>query len=213
MAGKSSALADIAAQIGPNEGRAEAHTPVPHGAGAQNDLLGFTDDEREAQAFDDEMAAFAGQEIAPPKRRAGRPPGTPNRATQALKRLLLARGYRDPAEFLAAIITKPTGELARDLCDGENQSSLDALRLQIAAARELLPYFHQKMPVQVEHHGDGQRPVIIINDGPAGGLPGMRGEASGAGTMSIHEYNQGVVAIEAQAAPVASDEGAGHDSR
>lgn len=219
MGGKSSAVADIAAQIGPDEGRAVAHTLARDGADA-GDLFGLSDDEADARALDDELAIFAGHGIAPPRRRAGRPPGSPNRATLALKRLLIQRGYRDPAEFLAAVVSMPTAELVASLSErtpeGEvtGPAALDALKVQVQAARELMPYWHQKMPIAVQHSGEAHRPVIIINDGPHGGLAGMRGESAGAGAMSAHEVleYQELSPDGGKASDAASDAGAAHDS-
>jgi hypothetical protein len=179
VAGKSSAVADVAAQAGSDQGRAVSHTPAP-ADGPAGDLF----------AFDQEVEAFAGDTFAPPaKRGPGRPPGSPNRTTLQLQRLLMARGYRDPAERLAAIQSMDPRELARALAGLEDvklvtfDQALEAAKLQNRAAEALLPYFHQKMPIAVQHSGDGQRPLIIINDGPtaAPAAPG-RGVA-----MSIHD--------------------------
>ncbi len=53
-----------------------------------------------------------------------------------------------------------------------------------------MPYFHQKMPIAVQHSGDGaSRPLIIIADGPRA--------VGGAGSaMSIYdvEENQAIAA-------------------
>ncbi len=184
MAGKSSAVADVAAQAGSDQGRAVSHTPAP-ADGAAGDLF----------AFEQEIEGLADQAIAPPaKRGPGRPPGSPNRTTLQLQRLLLAKGYRDPAEFLASILSMDVralaGELSEPSKDDDDKDRVvmqvhrgQALQLQIRAAEALLPYFHQKMPIAVQHSGDGQRPLIIINDGPAAApvVPG-RGVA-----MSIHD--------------------------
>lgn len=150
--GKSSAVADIAAQLG-NEGRSEPHTPDA----AAGDLL----------AFGQELDIFAADAIAPPKRGPGRPIGSKSRTTLQLSRFLQAKGYRDPAEFLAAIVSMDLPALATELNLAEG-GRFEALKLQIAAAKELMPYFHQRMPLAVERIGDNHRPLFIINDGPAG---------------------------------------------
>jgi hypothetical protein len=170
-----------------NEGRAVAHTPADAGEGDG------------AAWLDDELQLFAGHRDAPPvKRGPGRPPGSPNRTTLQLQGWLRARGYRDPAEKLAAIITMDVRELAGALrSDGDARSvtfdqAHEVAKLQIRAAEALMPYFHQKMPVAVEHRGDGQRPVIIINDhGPTAR------SASHATGLSVHDAE-----IVEQSAPV-----------
>lgn len=173
-------MADVAAQAGPDQTRAMAHTPgSPDGADA--DLLGF----------EQELGLFADQGIKPPvKRSAGRPVGSVNRTTLQLQRLLMARGYRDPAEFLASIVSMGVQDLANALSVVQPDTGVvqvnrgAALDLQIKAATALLPYFHQKMPIAVQHSGDGQRPLIIINDGPAGGA--VRA-VKASETMSVHD--------------------------
>lgn len=180
MAGKSSAVADVAAQAGPDQGRSVAHTPAP-GDSEAGDLFGF----------EAELDVFAGQTIAPPKRGPGRPAGSVNRTTLQLQRLLMARGGRDPAEFLSSLMSMDARDLARELSEPkklgdaivEVTSVAAALDLQIKAAKELLPYFHQKMPLAIQHSGDGLRPVIVIHDGPQP-VPGriVEGEA-----MSVHD--------------------------
>lgn len=180
MAGKSSAVADVAAQAGPDQGRSVAHTPAREDDGA-GDLFGF---EAELALFDDDT-------IRPPKRGPGRPPGSVNRTTLQLTKLMRAKGYRDPYEFLASIYSMPTSELARALSEpaaGDEEpvkvNRQAAADLQVKAAVAALPYAHQKMPIAIQHSGDGQRPVIIIHDGPAATTPGRVIEGE---TMSAHE--------------------------
>ncbi len=141
---KLSATAAIAANLG----RVGAHAPPAPEKSA-------------ADLFAAELADFDGQAIAPPvKRGAGRPAGSPNRTTLQLQKMLMARGYRDPAEFLAAVMSMDTCELAARLgCE-----PAEAIKHQLRAAGELLPYFHQRMPLAVEHTGEGARPVIVISD-------------------------------------------------
>lgn len=142
-------------------GPAEAHTRVLAEKSDGGDLFA---------ALDAEVEAFAGQAIAPPRRGAGRPPGSPNRSTLQLQGYLRARGYRDPAEFLAATASMDARALAAALAGHNNPAlvtfdqAIEALKLQRAAAAELLPYFHQRMPQAVHHTGDNGRPVIMIVD-------------------------------------------------
>jgi hypothetical protein len=160
--GKKAAVADLAADLGP----AMALT----GAASENsgaDLFA---------ALDVEVSQFDGSAVAPPKRRAGRPPGSVNRSTLKLQGYLQSRGYRDPAEFLASIVSADPRELAARLAGVKDvrlmtfDQALEVLKLQRNAADALMPYFHQKMPIAVHHQGDGAaRPLIIIGDGPRGG--------------------------------------------
>lgn len=187
--GKKSAIGDMAAKLA-SEGTSTTLTA----AGAGN-LAAPTDDDGTADLFgaiDQEIAAFDRDTIAPPapaKRAAGRPKGSPNRSTVQLQRFLLSRGYRDPAEFLAATMSMDARVLAAKLAGHEDASrvsfgdALDVLDLQRRAAGELLPYFHKRLPQAVEHVGEGARPLIMIVDGPAGG-----GAASGnPDAMSIYD--------------------------
>lgn len=112
----------------------------------------------EADLFGLELDQFADQAIKPPQRRGpGRPAGSPNRATTKVKELLLARGYRDPIEMLAAVVSMDLGDLKALGIKGP-----EALSLQIRAAAELIPYFHQALPKQVEVRGDPERPLFVI---------------------------------------------------
>lgn len=186
MAGKSSAVADVAAQAGPDPGRSMAHTRDDAGAG---DLFA---------GLDAEVSAHDGATIAPPaKRGPGRPANSPNRSTLQLQRYLMASGARDPAEFLASIVSMDTRKLAETLRPdhgkpGANPATFDqvssALDVQVRAARELMPYFHQKMPIAVQHSGNEGRPVIVINDHSGGA---SRRVVDGvARAMSIHDVEE-----------------------
>lgn len=185
---------------GPDQGLSVAHTRAAAGGDDQADLL------REAEAFGEEIGLFGAMTVAA-RRGPGRPPGSPNRSTLALKRLLLAKGYRDPAEFLAAIISHDTRELAAALRPDQAgkapgvatfDQAHEAMKLQVRAAEALLPYFHQKMPIAVEHSGGAARPVIIINDA---GFAAAARVAAVDGTMSVHESveDQGVSGSDGEA--------------
>lgn len=195
--GRGTALGDIASDLA-----SEGTSVVPTGGRAGNSGLGdlFRD-------LDDEVGGFAGATIAPPKRKGpGRPAGSLNRTTLQLQRYLQARGYRDPAEFLASIVSADTRELAAALKGMPVASvgfddAVEVLKLQRTAAAELLPYFHQRQPQQVEVKGDAPRALIIINDGGAAvGRSGMGGAMS---AFDIVE-DQGV-------SPLAGDRS--HDTR
>lgn len=206
--GKKSAIGDMAAKLA-TEGTSVALT----GGGAENsaaeddigDLFG---------ALDAEVATFDLDTIAPPtpaKRGAGRPKGSPNRSTLQLQRYLMSRGYRDPAEFLAATMTMDTRALAARLAGYKDErrvtfdEAMEVLNLQRRAAGELMPYFHKRLPQAVEVTGDGARPLIMIMDGPAG----IASAADGPETMSafdVVEYQE----VSAKPADQSHDDGS-HD--
>lgn len=132
-----------------------------------------------------ELEGFDGQVIKPPMPRGrGRPPGSPNRSTTKLREMLLARGYRDPMEWQAALITADPRELAAALAGGKVKDvtfaqALEVAKLQRAAASDLNPYFNQAMPKQVEVKTDALRPLFVINRA----------------TQNIDEGNQRVVDV------------------
>lgn len=129
------------------QGMQKSHTP------AANDGAGDLD------LFAAELDLFEAATIKPVRGR-GRPPGSPNRTTVQLQKLLLAKGYRDPAEFQASLVTMDTAELALAL----SCSKLEAASLQQRAAERLMPYFHQAMPQAVELKGDIPRKLIVMGD-------------------------------------------------
>ncbi len=137
---------------------------------------------------------FRDQVVAPPKRQAGRPPGSPNRATTKIKELLLAKGYRDPIEMLAAVVSADTNDLARGLA-GEVEA-VDVLKLQVRAAEALMPYFHQALPKQVELKGEAPRTLIVFGSEAAEKavtIQGFsRGEATGSQAQGSHDKGQAV---------------------
>ena len=206
---KGSAIAEIAADLGssvPLTGSA----PENPGAG---DLF---------RSLDDEVDQFGQTAIRPPvKRGAGRPAGSPNRTTLQLQRYLQARGYRDPAEFLAAIVSTDPRRLAVQLLGHDADSPaaravslkledvLEVVKLQKGAAAELMPYFHSRMPLAVHHTGDAPRPLVIINEGGP-----MRDRKPGDGAMSVFDLllDQGVSIDPASPSDAPSDETASDES-
>ena len=146
-------------------------------------------------AFEADVDAIGGAISPPPKKRsAGRPTGSVNRTTLQLQRFLLQRGYRDPSEMLAALVSQDPVELARSLggVDAAGKvpfdCALDALKLQRAAAADLMPYFHQRMAQRVELPPDhGGRALIVINDGPLQVNLGAQMKAQENQTLSVHD--------------------------
>lgn len=162
---KGSAIAELAKGLERQSGSDEART----GAVLENP---------EEAAFAAELDLFKDQPIAPPKRGPGRPVGAADRSTVQLSAWMRAKGYRDPAEFLGAIVSMPLGDLIKLL---PGSDAVEAVKLQVRAAEVLMPYVHRKRPIEVEHTGEGQRPLIIMHDDLR--AMSLRGD----GAMSIHD--------------------------
>jgi hypothetical protein len=87
---------------------------------------------------------------------AGRPPGSKNKRTAEWTDYILSR-HVSPLVFLAQTYTRPAADLAKELkCKTE-----DAFRIQVAAAKELAPYVHQKQPVAVEVSSTGVVQLVL----------------------------------------------------
>lgn len=69
----------------------------------------------------------------------------PGKANQRIAQLLAARGVPQPWEVLAHVMSRSTADLAVYL----NCGVIEALRLQIGAAAELLPYTAKKLPLDI----------------------------------------------------------------
>jgi hypothetical protein len=163
---------DDAGRKGPVSGDEHgAHAADPHAGGAQGQL-GTVADQGAADfaAFDDDLALFSGQPVkAPVRRDPGRPLGSRNRLTSKVREYLLHRGYRDPLEQAAALVTADPRELAAALAGkavnlvtfGE---ALAVLAEQGKARGQLLPYFHQEQPKPKEPERETERHVVIIVD-------------------------------------------------
>jgi hypothetical protein len=114
--------------------------------------------EADRAAFDEDLALFAGQAVKPAVRRGpGRPAGSQNRATSRVREYLMARGYRDPMEHLAAIVAMDLRDLV-----ALGLEVKDALALQLKAADALMPYWHQAQPKAVEVKVEGARPLFMF---------------------------------------------------
>jgi hypothetical protein len=174
-----------------------AHAAISD-AGAPAGQLGALADQAAADqlAFEDGLDGFSGQAVAPPaKRGAGRPAGSPNRATSKVREYLLARGYRDPMELQAAIVAADPKELAKALVvAGEAVTTamvFEVLKLQQKAADALMPYFHQAQPKALEVKVEGARPLMVF----------------GVMTAPKAEADQGLKDVTPQASQIAADAG------
>jgi hypothetical protein len=118
------------------------------------------------------------------KRGAGRPPGARNRKTEAFEKWFYARGYRDPAQVLAEIITMDPRALQQIALEdrvarGELQQLgtkddpiqtvsvpglVEIIDLQRKAAIDLMPYLHGKKPTEVVIT-DERLPILVVASG------------------------------------------------
>lgn len=105
----------------------------------------------------------------------GRPQGARNRKSEAFERWYFAR-YKDPAVALGELVTMDPRALQQLLIEdkysilgregkvAEVPGLLELIKLQIAAAGELMPYLHGKVPQAVVVAVE-QLPALIINAG------------------------------------------------
>lgn len=135
-------------------------------------------------------AEAEGREVG--RRGPGRPKGSVNKATEQLRQYLLdTLGYRHPALILAETMSRPAAGLAAEL----GISRGEAFRMQLDAARDLLPYLAPKLlavKADVNHgftlildglHGDGQ---AVQDDGVIDiqtDTPSARGKGQGVETQ------------------------------
>jgi hypothetical protein len=80
----------------------------------------------------------------------GRPAGSRNKRTQEWTEYLLSR-FRSPLLVLAETYSRPVADLAAEL----GVTRAEAFALQLAAAKELAPYLHQRQPLAVNLDGKG----------------------------------------------------------
>ena len=158
----------------PNETPGEAHTPpVPADCDQIHEPLTLTDDQGDVilsgmMPVDGQLPLGRRIEPSAPRGR-GRPKGSKNKTTDRLHKYLLQRGMMHPLEFLSRAYTMDKHVLALELSERDENGELtddgrvsaaEAFRLQIAAAKEALPYYASKLPQPVE--GGGQMPTIMI---------------------------------------------------
>ncbi|GLI25635.1 hypothetical protein GGQ86_000378 [Xanthobacter flavus] len=141
------------------------------GAGAQPGLPLL--DEPEAGG-DAEAATPLGAKV---RRGPGRPPGSANRLTKDIRKLILAK-HCHPLLALAEIYSMDAKELAKHL----ECKPIDALNTQIRAAAELAPYLAAKQAA-VDDSGNVALPVLQLNFG--GPAPAALAASDGRGAISI----------------------------
>ncbi len=102
-----------------------------------------------------------------PNRGPGRPPGARNKRTEEWIGYLSSR-YRSPLVVLAEIYSRPTEEIARAL----QCKKAEAFGMQLEAAKQSLPYWHQKLPQAIEIEGRNLVGLtLIVQDAPAAAEP------------------------------------------
>ena len=112
-------------------------------------------------------------------RSTGRPKGSPNRRTVAMREIYLRKGYAHPMLWMGEVLTRSVRELSEELAC----SLLEALEVQRKVAADLAPYLESKMPTQVKA-GDGEGlPVLVV--GKVESAP--RGLGRAAGAMAIDD--------------------------
>lgn len=125
-------------------------------------------------AIEDATAA----EEAAQRRGPGRPVGSKNKRTADWIDFILGR-YRSPLLFLAETYSRPVEDLARELgCKPK-----EAFEIQVAAARDLAPYVHQKQPMAVEVSSQGLVQLVIQTGLDAPGAVPIVGEVTIEGTI------------------------------
>ncbi|MCF6216820.1 MAG: hypothetical protein L3J58_11705 [Emcibacter sp.] len=109
----------------------------------------------------------------------GRPKGSKNKSSEEWAEHILNQ-YRSPLIFLAETYNRPVGLLAAELkCD-----RLEAFKIQLAAAKDLAPYVHQKQPQALDLGGEkGLVPLVL----------GISADFSGASVMEKRLVNMKVI--------------------
>ncbi len=92
----------------------------------------------------------------------GRPRGARNRKSEAFEKWFFAKGYKDPAQLLAEIVSADPAALASMI---PNAELMDVIKMQISAAGELMPYLHGKKPTVVELDAGQLLPMLSIMAG------------------------------------------------
>lgn len=113
------------------------------------------------------------------KRGAGRPLGARNKKTEAFEKWFYAKGYRDPAQVLAEIITmdpRALQAMAAENAEGlpktkvgdftmvQLPSLAEIVDLQRKAAVDLMPYLHGKKPTEVVVTDERLPTLMIFTD-------------------------------------------------
>lgn len=151
----------------------------------------------------------------------GRPPGARNRSTDAWLSLFLSKN-RAPIMTLGDLIGRDTGQLTdylQEIADRHavttyteagsrttraQVSPLDVLRLQMDAAKALLPYVHKRQPVALEID-PGEGGVLV--------MAGFAGDADGGSGLALPLAEDGVEYQEVNDAEIAQSDDEQSDGR
>ncbi len=141
----------------------------------------------------EDLLSRAANSVTAQRKGPGRPKGAANRRNADVFDYLEALGHRDPAVTLSLIQSADVGELATAL----DCKKADAARLQIAAAKELLPYKYSKKPLAIDVK-EQKLHMFITGDLNTGEF------VADDGTLSIH--GDAVEDAETQCAPFAREQ-------
>lgn len=92
--------------------------------------------------------------------RRGRPPGARNRKSVDFERWYHAAGFKDPAVFLAELVSADPVALAQVA----RVKVSEAIGIQQRAATDLMPYLHGKRPTEVVLTDERLPTLIIVSD-------------------------------------------------
>lgn len=157
--------------------------------------------------------------IAPRKRGPGRPPGSRNRRTEAVREYLLSQ-HRHPVAVMMELYSMTPAQLAERI--GLRQVLLNAkdepeewgfdpavlielLKLQMRMAEAAAPYVAQKMAIAHEVTADGAVQVTLAMGGPDGVSLPARGGLAGRGDLVIEGEVMGVRLPKSDAASRTDD--------
>lgn len=137
-----------------------------------NDLFGGADGPSEPAPSPFSGAAGGATEAA--RARIGRPPGARNRRDADAEKWYFAQGYVDPMQRLGELVSEDARVLQAWFeehggldAEGKPRTAptiLEVIRMQIAAAGELMPYLHGKKPIDLNII-DERLPQLIIAAG------------------------------------------------
>ena len=136
-----------------DQGQLEALTALLANSEAEPQLPGLVD----APEDDFDVLAKAAETLNAKRRARGRPEGSANKRNAEVFDYLEARGFKAPELRLMEIISADPRELAKALAGPHCISPgfekvMEVLRMQVQAARELMPYkFAKRQELKVEH--------------------------------------------------------------
>lgn len=143
-----------------DQGHSGALTPPGAEPGDDDEAADLLDVAGSPDVLSLDVLGVAAELVASERRARGRPKGSANKRNGDMLRYLQSLGHRDPLVTLSMIQTADTKKLARVL----TADPVDVLRVQAAAARDMLPYLYAKKPQQLELPPGDARPVMVIGE-------------------------------------------------